>query len=104
MMSVNCVHLRNHLSEVLNTARYAKEQIEVRRRGRLLGAFIPPEDWHYLRIHKVVDAPTRARRAARDLLALGVDPPADLDRIVRGFADHGTPSPPTGPEPWDGML
>lgn len=78
MRSVNCMHLRN-------MARFAGEQIEVRRRGRLIGAIVPPEDWRYLRLHKVVDARTRARRASNDLQALGLEPPAELDRIARGI-------------------
>jgi hypothetical protein len=99
------MHLRNNLSEVLNMARFAKEQIEVRRRGRLLGAIVPPEDWQYLRLHKVVDAQTRARRASNDLQALGLDPPDELDRIARGISPTTNALPtPEGPDPWDALL
>ena len=105
MRSVNCMHLRNHLSELLNMARFASEQIEVRRRGRLIGAIVPPEDWQYLRLHKVVDAPTRARRASNDLQALGLEPPAELDRIARGICTGANaPRAPEGPDPWDPLL
>jgi antitoxin (DNA-binding transcriptional repressor) of toxin-antitoxin stability system len=105
MRSVNCMHLRNNLSEFLKMARFASEQIEVRRRGRLIGAIVPPEDWQYLRLHKVVDAQTRARRASNDLQALGLDPPVELDRIARGISPGANaPGAPEGPDPWDALL
>jgi antitoxin (DNA-binding transcriptional repressor) of toxin-antitoxin stability system len=105
MRSVNCMHLRNNLSELLNMARFASEQIEVRRRGHLIGAIVPPEDWQYLRLHKVVDARTRARRASSDLQALGLDPPDELDRIARGISPAANaPWAPEGPDPWDPLL
>jgi antitoxin (DNA-binding transcriptional repressor) of toxin-antitoxin stability system len=105
MRCVNCMHLRNHLSDVMNMALFASEQIEVRRRGRLIGAIVPPEDWQYLRLHKVVDAQTRARRASTDLQALGLEPPDELDRIARGISPGAEDLwVPEGPDPWDALL
>ncbi len=115
MRRVNSVQLRNHLSEILNSARFGRQRIEVRRRGRLLGAIIPPRDWYWLQENIAVDEQQRAKRAVRDLKELGFNPPYDLYRITWGLtADmvhahpqidpNGAPQPPDAPAPWDGML
>lgn len=85
MHRTNSVELRNHLSETLNLARFGRERIEVRRRGRLLAAIVPPEDLIYLQENNPLTEAQRAARAANDLRILGFRPPPGLFAIEIGM-------------------
>jgi antitoxin (DNA-binding transcriptional repressor) of toxin-antitoxin stability system len=85
MRRTNSVELRNHLSDTLNFARYGRERIEVRRRGRLLAAIVPPEDLVFLQENHALTKPQRAARAADDLRILGFLPPPGLFAIEIGM-------------------
>jgi len=85
MHRTNSVELRNHLSETLNLARFGRERIEVRRRGRILAAIVPPEDLVYLQENNPLTEAQRAARAANDLRILGFLPPPGLFASVIGL-------------------
>lgn len=44
MEQVSYVEFRQHLSDYIGKARFAKERIVVTKRGKIVGAFVPIED------------------------------------------------------------
>jgi antitoxin (DNA-binding transcriptional repressor) of toxin-antitoxin stability system len=95
MRRTNSVDLRYHLSDILNCTRYGRERIEVRRRGRILAAIVPPDDLLFLQENRAQTEQQRAARAANDLRILGFLPPPGLYAIQNGLAWRpvaGTPA------------
>jgi prevent-host-death family protein len=101
---VNSVELRNHLSDTLNRARFGRERIVVARRGRILAAIIPPEDFEFLLSNHAPDQRQLAARAANDLRTLGFLPPPGLFALEIGM--HWPPKDGLGdgPDPCDPLL
>jgi prevent-host-death family protein len=108
MPRVNIVELRNHLAETLNRARFGRERIVVARRGRILGAIVPPEDLEFLLSNHALDRQQLAVRAAGDLRNLGFLPPPGLFAIEIGMDWHPeegcSRSLGDGPDPCDPLL
>jgi len=108
MARVNSVDLRNHLSEILNRARFGRERIVVARRGRILAAIVPPEDLEFLVNNHALDLRQLAARAAGDLRSLGFLPPPGLFALEIGMDWHPESgrgsSLGDGPDPCDPLL